>query len=167
MIEIRTLQPDDGFDDLIALSREFFDEYASHHPDFFRIDRLSDDDIFAYFSRWLDNEDGRAFVAITEGRIVGYITVYVYARPGYWQVKQVGEISGLMVHKGYRRRGIATQLLAQARAFLAEKKVRYLKVYTAVANRDALEFYAQRGMVPLYTTMLADLADAPEGGRQR
>jgi ribosomal protein S18 acetylase RimI-like enzyme len=166
-IEIRALQPDNGFDDLIALSREFFGEYESHHPDFFMIDKLSDDDIVAYFSRWLDNEDERAFVALTEGRIVGYITVYVYRRPGYWQIKEVGEISGLMVHKAYRRQGIARHLLTQARAFLGERGVRYFTVYTSVENRGGLAFYGRSGLQPLYTTMLGNVPDVPDGGTLR
>jgi ribosomal protein S18 acetylase RimI-like enzyme len=161
-IHVRSLRHDDNLDDLISLSREFFAEYEAHHPDFFSIDRLTDDDVRTYFSRWLDDEDKRAFVAIADGRIVGYITVYVYSREGFWQVKRGGEVSGLMVQKAYRRRGIATQLLALARAFLAEKRVKYVTLYTAVANLGALAFYRQSGMVPLYTTMLGTVADIPD-----
>jgi len=34
MIEIRSLTLDDPFDDLISLSRQFFQEYQAHHKDF-------------------------------------------------------------------------------------------------------------------------------------
>jgi ribosomal protein S18 acetylase RimI-like enzyme len=154
MIEIRSLQKDDRLDDLISLSMEFFQEYESHHEDFFRIDELSEGDIVGYFSRWVDNDDGETFVALTEGRIVGYITVYVQAQSDYWKVKKVGAISGLMVQRAYRRRGIARRLLAQARAFFAQRAVSYFTVYTATRNQGAIEFYAQCGLEPLYTTMM-------------
>jgi ribosomal protein S18 acetylase RimI-like enzyme len=167
MIEVRSLRADDNLDHLILLSRNFFAEYEAHHPDFFCIDRLTDEDVKDYFSRWLDNEDGRAFVAVTDGKIVGYITVYVYPRQRYWRIKRAGEISGLLVHNAYRRQGIATQLLAQARAFLAERNVEYVTVYTATANRGALAFYAHCGMTPLYTTMLGDVSDSPQRGGQQ
>jgi ribosomal protein S18 acetylase RimI-like enzyme len=167
MIEIRALQPDDDLDDLVSLSREFFAEYESHHEYFFKIDRLDDDDVRRYFSRWLDDDEGETFVALAEGHIVAYITVYVRPQPAYWQVKQVGEISGLMVHHAYRRRGIAGQLLARARAFFAEKDVRCFAVYTSVENQGALAFYEQRGLQPLYTTLLGEVGDASSPAGQK
>jgi ribosomal protein S18 acetylase RimI-like enzyme len=157
MAEIRALTEDDKLDDLLSLSRAFFAEYEAHHADFFKIDQLDDADIVHYFSRWLDDEDGETFVALVEDRIVGYITVYVRPQPSYWRIKQVGEISGLMVHQAYRRQGIAEQLLAQARAFFSKKGVCYFAVYTSVENRSALAFYERSGLQPLYTTMLGEV----------
>ena len=159
MTEIRSLRKDDNLNDLISLSREFFEEYESHHENFFKIDRLSDSDIVNYFSQWIDDEDGETFIALTGGRIVGYITVYVRTQPIYWKIKKVGDISGLMVQKAYRRRGIARQLLAKARAFFEKKAVRYFTVYTAIGNRGALEFYERSGLLPLYTTMMGAVMD--------
>ena len=159
LIQIRPLEKNDKFDDLIALSRAFFAEYESHHDDFFKIDRLEDHDIINYFSRWLDDEAGETFVALVEGRIVGSITVYVRPQPSFWQIKQVGNISGLMVHPAHRRQGIARQLLAQARAFFAVKDVRYFTVFTSVENRGALAFYERSGLQPLYTTMLGEVSN--------
>jgi ribosomal protein S18 acetylase RimI-like enzyme len=166
MIEIRALQTDDDLDDLVSLSREFFAEYESHHEQFFRIDRLDDGDARRYFSRWLDDDDGETFVALANDHVVAYITVYVRPQPAYWQIKRVGEISGLMVHQAYRRRGIAGQLLARARALFAEKGVRYFAVYTSVENRGALAFYEQNGLQPLYTTLLGKVGDGPSPAGQ-
>jgi len=138
----------------------FFQEsHESHHENFFKIDRLSDSDIVDYFSQWIDDEDGETFIALTGGRIVGYITAYVRTQPIYWKIKKVGDISGLMVQKAYRRRGIARQLLAKARAFFEKKAVRYFTVYTAIGNRGALEFYERSGLLPLCTTMMGVVMD--------
>jgi ribosomal protein S18 acetylase RimI-like enzyme len=156
MNEIRPLRPNDALDDLIALSRAFFAEYESHHPDFFAIDALQDNDIAGYFNRWLDDAAGKTFVAVSDVHIVGYITVYVQEQPSYWQVKRIGHISGLMVAPAYRRQGIAARLLDEARSFFRQMGVVYFTVYTAVANQPALQFYEQSDMVPLYTTLLGD-----------
>jgi len=153
-ISIRPLTKGDKLDDLIALSRQFFTVYEAHHPDFFEIDNLDDGDATAYFSHWLENDDGETFVALVEGKIIGYITVYVREQADYWKVKQVGVISGLMVHPTHRRRGIAGQLFGQAKVFFKEKGVRYFTAYTAVANQGAIEFYEQSGLTPLHTTMI-------------
>lgn len=165
MVEIRDLQNDDSFDELIQLSKEFFREYESHHEDFFQIDQINDSDIVGYFAKWIDNENGAAFIALIDGRIVGYITVYIQTQAPYWNVKKVGDISGLMVHKAYRHQGIATQLLDRVKAFLASKGVRYFILFTAVANRGALEFYARNGLQPLYTTMVGEISPSYFGVR--
>ena len=157
-IEIRPLRATDNLDDLIALSRAFFAEYAAHHPTFFQIDVLRDHNIVDYFTRWQEDEYGKTFIAVGDGRIVGNITIYVQKQPVYWQVKQIGHISGLMVAPAYRRRGIARALLRAAKSFFQQKGVRNFTVYTAVANHPALQFCEKAGMVPLHTTLLGDLA---------
>ena len=157
MIEIRPLRPQDSLNDLITLSRAFFAEYEQHDPDFFGIDELQDKDIISYFSRWLDDENGETFIAVSNDRIVGNITIYVQDQPAYWQVKRIGHISGLMVDAAYRRQGIAKRLLAEAQAFFQQQGVAYFVVYTAVANHPALQFYEKSGMTPLYTTLLGEL----------
>ncbi len=154
MIHVRALRPEDDLHDLIALSREFFQEYEAYHEDFFKIEQLKESNIVDYFSRWLNDENGKTFIALAEDRIVGYITVYVREQATFWKVKKVGDISGLMVHKNYRRRGIASQLLARARDFFAERAVRYFTLFTAVGNEAAIAFYVRNGLVPLHTTMI-------------
>ncbi len=154
MVTIRRLRRQDNLRDLIELSREFFDEYAIHHEEFFQIDALQDSDVVEYFSRFLDTEHRAVFVATRGDRIVGYITVYVRQQPGYWKVKGVGEISGLMVSTEHRRQGIARRLLIEAKTFFRAKGIEYFTAYTASANRPAMRFYEQQGMTPLHVTLL-------------
>jgi len=163
MTIIRRLEREDGFHDLVELSRQFFEEYAAHHAEFFEIDQLLENHVASYFSRFLDDEDSAAFVAVVDGKIVGYITVYIQSQPDYWKIKRVGAISGLMVQKDYRRRGIGNQLLGKAVAFFEEKGVKHYTVYTAARNRAALEFYARNGMAPLYVTMIGEVGGGPAG----
>ena len=159
MIEIRGLEIDDNFEDLISLSREFFNEYEVYYKDFFKIDNLKDEHIISYFSSFCGAESRRAYIAIEGDRIVGYITAYVKDQADYWQIKKVGEISGLMVQKPYRRRGIAKKLLAAAREFFKSKAVKYFTVFTASENRCAIDFYRNNSLVILYTTMIGETAE--------
>lgn len=145
---------------LVVLSRSFFDESADHHPQLFQIGELSDEQIVHYVSQFLEEDDRAAFVACRSGRIVGYVTAIVQTRPAYWSVRSVGHVSGLMVDRAYRRRGIGSQLLAQAEADFGERGARYYTLYTAVANEDALAFYRNRGMEPLYVHLVGEVGQS-------
>jgi ribosomal protein S18 acetylase RimI-like enzyme len=156
MTTIRRLGPDDDLGDLIALSRDFFQEYATHHDEFFQIDELHEKDIVDYFARSLNTEDCATFIAVLNGRIVGYITLFVRQHPPFFKIAKYGAISGLMVHKDHRRQGIASRLLAEATAFFQQKGVKYFTVYTAVANHAAVKFYERHGMTPLHINMIGE-----------
>jgi len=158
-ITIRRLTPDDDLADLLALTRAFFHEYAAHHAAFFAVATVRDEDIVGRFERTARGDGGITIVALDDGRMVGYATVFALQQPPFYQVGTVGTISGLMVHRDYRRRGIATQLIRAAKAFFRESGVRYCTVYTAVANEAAIRLYKREGLVPLQTVMLGDLGD--------
>jgi ribosomal protein S18 acetylase RimI-like enzyme len=156
VVEYRPLVKTDDFSDLLSLSSEFFNEYESYHKEFFKIDRLSDDDIIAYFSAFCDSESRQAFIAFTDNRIVGYITIYIKDQADYWMVKRVGEVSGLMVDSRYCQRGIGWELLNHVRKFFAGHGIKYYTLYTSVENSAALEFYSKNGLVPLYSTLVGE-----------
>lgn len=153
-IEIRPLRKEDSMDQLILLSKEFFKEYEFHHEYFFKIDVLNNEDILKYFSNWLNNDDKVALVATVGNRIVGYITVYIMNQPNFWEIKQIGHISGLMVEKSYRHKGIGSKLFSAAIDFLKKKQVNYYTLFTAENNIDAIQFYKRNGMTPLYTHLI-------------
>ena len=157
MVEIRELNKEVDLSDLIKLSREFFQEYQEHHKDFFNLDNLRDEEISSYFSSFSENDKRISYVAVLDEKIIAYITVYIKEQADYWQIKKVGEISGLMVKKEYRRKGIARQLLAQAVDFFRVEGIKYYTVYTAVANHSGIDFYRNNGFLPLYTTLIGEI----------
>jgi ribosomal protein S18 acetylase RimI-like enzyme len=156
-MDIRTLTRYDDFHHLFSLSREFFSEYTAHHPYFFKLDELKDEQMASYFLSFCDTPSRRAFIALEGEMIVGYSTVYVRDQADYWEVKKVGEISDLMVHKDFRQQGIGRGLLSEAKIFLSSLGMRYFTVYTAVENQAGINFYAQNGLAPLYTTLLGEI----------
>jgi len=157
METIRQLKPGDDLTELIALSREFFTEYEAHHETLFDIGDLEDDQITSYFSRTIDSDGDATFIALVDRRMVGYTTIHIRPQAAFYKIKEVGAISGLMVGRHYRRLGIATRLLARAKSFFEARGVKYFTVYTAVANRSALDFYQANGLVPLHTTLVGEI----------
>lgn len=158
-IEVRVLSKNDNMTELFSLSKDFFEEYESNHDYFFQIDTLKEEDIKGYFSSFIGSEDKTAFIAVKDGRIVGYITAYIMNQPEFWKIKQVGHISGIMVQKSMRRKGIAKKLMLPAIYFFKERHVNYYTLFTSDNNVGAIKFYERFGMTPLYLHLLgsADL----------
>ena len=138
------------------MSRGFFEEYTVFQAEFFNIDVLRDEDIVGYFRGAVETDNGAAFIAVEDGRIVGYITVFLRDQAPFYAIKRIGAISGLFVHKDYRKHGIASMLLVEAKAFLKEHEIKYFTVYTAAGNTEAVKFYEHQDMSPLYTTLIGE-----------
>lgn len=143
MIQIRCLSEKDNLDDLIRLSKEFFKEYDMHHPDFFKISKIKDNDVKIYFKKTLGNAAEKTVVALDKDKIVAYITFYIKERLPMYKLKRVGHISGLMVNKDYRRLGIAKKLLGFAKDWFKRKGVKYSYLETSSENHGAIKFYSK------------------------
>jgi ribosomal protein S18 acetylase RimI-like enzyme len=156
MITIRELRREDDLKVLLTLCKDFFREYESHHSEFFDTDNLSDDDISGRFLESLESDSSATLIALVDGAIVGYASVAVREQPRFYKIKKVGTISTLMVAKDYRRRGIATQLLLEAKAYFRRHGLKYYTFFTAVANREAISLYEKLGIAPLHTSFIGE-----------
>jgi ribosomal protein S18 acetylase RimI-like enzyme len=156
MLVIRELRPDEDLTAVLALCREFFAEYQAHHKEFFDTDNLRDADISGRFVESVTSESSATIIALFDDVVVGYASVAVREQPSFYKIKRVGAISALMVARDYRRRGIATRLLAEARDYFRRHGLKYFTFYTAVANQDAIRLYEQLGMTPLHMGFLGE-----------
>jgi ribosomal protein S18 acetylase RimI-like enzyme len=155
-ILVRELRREDDLAAVIRLCRDFFAEYGGHHQEFFDTDNLKDADISGRFLKSMESDDSATIIALIDDVIVGYAYVALKDQPGFYKVKRIGAISGLMVAKEHRRKGVATRLLAEARAFFVGNGIKYFTVFTAVANQAAIKFYERNGMTPLHTTLIGE-----------
>jgi ribosomal-protein-alanine N-acetyltransferase len=83
------------------------------------------------------NADSLSKVALIENRVVGYVcTRYVLNE---------GHLLNLAVHRDFRRRGIATELMNTVLEELKEKGCTLLYLEVRVSNLDAIKFYERFG----------------------
>jgi ribosomal protein S18 acetylase RimI-like enzyme len=153
-LEINELTTTDINEDLILLSCEFFREYENNHPFFFAIDFIDKNEVKDYFLKWLGCPNKKCFVAFDNRKIIGYITVYIIEQENYWKIKRIGHISGLMVDEKYRRQGVGTKLLENARYFLHKEKIDWYTLFTANNNVSGIKYYEKMGMERIYTHFL-------------
>ena len=128
MITIPELRPKDDLAAILTLCKDFFAEYEGHHKEFFDTDNLSDADISDRFLQSMESSSSATLIALLDNTIVGYALVAVREQPRFYKIKKVGVISGLMAAKNHRRKGIATRLIAESKAYSQRNGIRYLGV---------------------------------------
>jgi ribosomal protein S18 acetylase RimI-like enzyme len=156
-VSIKELDTNDNFSDLLELSKDFFYEYENNNNKFFEVDTIDEIDIKMYFQKFIGNEKAKAFIAIINEKIIGYITVYIKDQPNYWKLKKVGDISGLMVNKNFRQNGIGTKLVMKGIEYFKQKKIKYYTLFTSVNNTAAITLYKKCGLKPLQTILYGEI----------
>ena len=156
MMTLREMEQTDDLEAVLGICKGFFAEYESHHREFFDTDNLCDDDISGRFLQSLDSDNSATIIALIDDAIIGYASVVVRDQPRFYKVKRVGAISALMVAPEFRRRGIATGIMAEARDYFRRQGVKYYTFFTSVANADAIRLYKKLGMEPLHTSFLGE-----------
>jgi len=156
MITIRKLRPEDDLAAILKLCREFFTEYEDLHKDFFETDNLSDADISSRFLESMKSDSSATIIALLDGSIVGYALIVIREQPRFYKIKKVGVISGLMVARNHRRKGIATRLLYETKTYFRRNGIKYFTLYTAAGNQGASTFYEQNGLTTLHVSFIGE-----------
>jgi ribosomal protein S18 acetylase RimI-like enzyme len=153
-ITIRQLRPEDDFAAVLGLCKDFFAEYEKHHEEFFDTDNLRDEDISGRFQQSIKSDNSATIIAEIDDKIVGYASVEVREQPAFYKIKEIGSISALMVAEKYRRRGIGSRVMEEAKRYFRRHGVKYYTFFTAVANEPAIRLYKKLGITPLHTSFL-------------
>jgi len=151
-ILIKELDSEKYFSDLFKLSKDFFYEYEYNNKNIFGIDSISEIDITNYFRNFIGKETSKAFVAIVDDELIGYITAYIKNQPNYWVVKKLGDISGLMVNQNFRQNGIGTKLVKKAIEYFEQNGIKYYTVFTSTNNIDGIALYKKLRLKELCIT---------------
>jgi ribosomal protein S18 acetylase RimI-like enzyme len=154
---IKELDGEDDFADLTELSKEFFYEYENNNKEMFGIDFINEIDIKNYFQGFIEKETKKAYIAIIDKKIIGYITFYIKDQPDYWIVKKIGDISGLIVSKNFRKKGIGTKLVMKAIEYFKENGIKYYTVFTSINNTSGISLYKKCGFKELSAILYGEI----------
>ncbi|NLY11342.1 MAG: ribosomal protein S18-alanine N-acetyltransferase [Firmicutes bacterium] len=91
----------------------------------------------AFVSELVNNDNARYIVATVEGRVVGYI--------GVWIILDEGHITNVAVHPLYRKRGIAQQLFKEITDVVKGCGVTKLTLEVRISNFQAQQLYYKLG----------------------
>ena len=98
---------------------------------------------------WYPNLIGKGnnqlFIAVCNNEIVGYVYVKIITSSDSPEIYTEASISGTYVKENFRRQGIATKLINEAKKWCVNKGVSYLKLNVLEGNSTALNLYKKLG----------------------
>jgi len=105
----------------------------------------------------LEERDVAVFVAEQRGAVIGY--VYAGVEPQSWRElrEEAGFIHDVVVEESARRMGIATRLVEAAAAWLAERGMPRVVLWTAEQNHDARHLFEGIGFRRTMVEMTREL----------
>ena len=103
---------------------------------------------------------GQLFVAEVEGRIAGFVCVWLEREPESYltNLAPYAYISDLVVLPAYRRHGLGSALLARAAAFAKEQRAPALCINVLARNAAAWALYGKAGFREYEIRLLKDLS---------
>ena len=99
-------------------------------------------------SRLLSRTDQEFFVADHEGRVVGWVHVFISE---YVELDPFAVIGGLVVGRAYRRRGIGRLLMNHAEKWAKENGCSIVRLWSTISRTGAHEFYQELGYAKVKT----------------
>jgi GNAT superfamily N-acetyltransferase len=93
-----------------------------------------------------DGRRDQAFVAVTDGRVVGFMGLHVHDL--FHRSGKLGRITAMVVDDSARGTGVGKALLAAAEAFFVAAGCERIEVTSGEQRAGAHAFYQARGFVP-------------------
>jgi GNAT superfamily N-acetyltransferase len=104
----------------------------------------------------LTNPKWAIFIALDEGKFIGFLKADVAAYPEYIGKMKIGEIKSLFVAEEYRSQGIGTRLIGEFKTWAKEKGAKRIFVDAEWANKEGIEFYKRNGFGECYLGLKID-----------
>ncbi|MFH1408308.1 MAG: GNAT family N-acetyltransferase [Nanoarchaeota archaeon] len=133
------------FKQLKELKKEFFQWECSQDPD---LDpSWTKRTLGIRLGKNLRQKNIAFFLALDEGKAIGYVGVEIYKAPSQYIPKRESHIFNLYVRPAFQNRGIGRKLLQRALSWAKGKKVNCIKIMHFSNNKIAQKLYAGHGFV--------------------
>ena len=100
----------------------------------------------AYFKKKISEENGFAFVAENEGKIIGYLCGSVRKCPyDYRIIPKYAELDNMIIEKKFRGKEIGESLVQEFLKWCKNKKANIISVNASIQNENGIKFYRKMG----------------------
>ena len=124
-------------DKLLTLLIEDEKKYNENTKDNYKVDN--------WYPNLIDKDDSQLFIAVDDNETVGYAYVRIITTSDSSDIYIEASISGIYVKESFRKQGIATKLINEAKNWCINKGVSYIKLNVLEGNFAALNLYKKLG----------------------
>lgn len=98
-----------------------------------------------YFKEKIKGKNGCAFLALCDGKIVGYLVGGMNKSENYRNISKMAELENMFVLEEYRNSKIGAKLVQEFLNWCREKKINRMRVVISAQNIKAINFYKKFG----------------------
>jgi ribosomal protein S18 acetylase RimI-like enzyme len=146
-MEIRQATKND-VDDLAELCMGVQEVHIEMYPLLFR--RPSHQELTAFFNDRLSGPDYTTYLAIADGKPIGYVFLHIIRMPAniFVNSREAIEIDHIHVLPSYRRQGIGRQLAAKANEVATSLRIDQVQLNVWAQNNRAIAAFKSFGFEP-------------------
>ncbi|RLE75019.1 MAG: hypothetical protein DRJ56_06410 [Thermoprotei archaeon] len=104
-----------------------------------------------------EEDEHQVLVAESNGQVIGYILFRIRTDLPLWSPHKMATIYDLYVRPDFRRKGVATELLARALEVMRSRGATLVMITALVANEPALRLYRKMGFRDFRLTLVKEL----------
>lgn len=142
---------------LLALWHELMDLHVSNDPRF-ALSENCDQRFFNYIDTARSRDDYRVRVAVSAGRLVGFVICCVLPNSPVYRTRWIGYVNDISVTKAARGQGVGTALVEDAVRWMRSQGAESIEVYVAKANTGAARFWRAMGADEYLERLSLDLS---------
>lgn len=129
---------------IVELWTEMID-YHTQIDQFFKRRKDAHLNYESFIRELFESKEAKIFVAMENGKILGYILAKVDEYPPVYLYGKYGAIYDLIVKSTYRRRGIGTKLLEKSIEWFYSQGLDRIELKSVSKNEKANSFYLKNG----------------------
>ena len=135
-----------NIDEILALYKEFFLEMAAHQPKLLRPAEANK----TFIKSMLNRFDTDYFVALADGKTVGFVLVQQLDTPDYACniPYKYAYLMDIKVSKLYQGNGIGAKLIERVEQWAKDRGLAYVELNVLAENKGAQKLYKRTGYKP-------------------
>lgn len=104
----------------------------------------------SFLTELLDSKESKIFIAISEGKVVGYLIAKIDLFPPIYVMERYGDIYDLIVESSYRRRSIGSELVKLAVEWFRSQKIERIEISVHPSNSSGYSFWKTLGFQEIF-----------------
>jgi GNAT superfamily N-acetyltransferase len=144
-------------DQIVELWKEMADFHADRICEFYRRTKKAHLNYRKHVSGALKNRNAKIFVALEDGKVLGYTLAFISKYPPVLKLKKHGFIADMAVTKVLRRKGTGKKLLERVMKWFRERGMKKVELGVAAGNPAGYPFWKKHGFKEIQLRLYRDI----------